>query len=364
IGVLGSGISYAYVKEAVALLGVDVEVLKLGTVHPLPKDLITTFITGKRKVVIVEEMEPVVEEQVKALAYELGLNVDIHGKDVIPRVGELTTTRVKAGLARALSLPPDEPVETEGLALPPRPPTLCPGCPHRATFYCINKVAKKSIKTSDIGCYTLGVVAPLSAVDTTLCMGASIGVACGLAAAGNKGVFATIGDSTFFHTGIPPLIDAVYNGHDINVVVLDNRTTAMTGHQPHPGTGWTATRREAPKIDIAELCTSIGAYTQVVDPQDLDDTVEAMKRARDHEGVSVIVAKRPCALLVGPLERDAEHFEVDTEICNGCKVCIKQLGCPALLFDEESKKAEIDTLLCTGCGVCAQVCPFNAITSM
>ncbi|HHN81078.1 MAG TPA: indolepyruvate ferredoxin oxidoreductase subunit alpha [Methanomicrobia archaeon] len=364
VGVIGSGISYAYVKEAVSLLGADVEVLKLGTVHPLPKDLITTFITSKEKIIIVEEMEPVVEEQVKAFAYDLGLDVDIHGKDVIPRMGELTTTRVKAGLAQVLSIQHEEHPVSDDVVLPPRPPTLCPGCPHRATFYCINKVAKKSIKTSDIGCYTLGVVAPLSAVDTTLCMGASIGVACGLAAAGNKGVFATIGDSTFFHTGIPPLIDAVYNGHDINVVVLDNRTTAMTGHQPHPGTGWTATRREAPKIDIAELCISLGAYTQVVDPQDLDDTVEAMKRARDHEGVSVIVAMRPCALLVGPIERDAEHFEVDTETCNGCKACIKQLGCPALLFDEESKKAEIDTLLCTGCGVCAQVCPFNAITSM
>jgi len=366
LGVIGSGIAYTYVVEAAASLKAEVSILKLGTLHPLPKGILLDFLHDKDIVVVVEEMEPIVEQYVKEIAYDNGLTLKVRGKDVIPRVGELNTKLVRKGLSEAFSYTYKEAMVCgvpENTLLPPRPPTLCPGCPHRATFYCINKTAKKSIKTSDIGCYTLGVVPPLSAVDTTLCMGASIGIACGLSAAGNEKIIATIGDSTFFHTGMPGLVNAVYNNHNILIVILDNRTTAMTGHQPHPGTGKTAMGERVPIIDIKKICEAVGAYTQEVDPFDLKDTIECMKRAFGHEGASVIISKRPCALLLGPIEREAENFEVDKDTCNGCKLCIKQLGCPALLFEEDNKKAEIDNLLCTNCGVCAQVCPFNAIRS-
>lgn len=364
IGIIASGISYAYVKEAVAQTGIKASVFKLGTVHPLPTESIVSFISDKEQVLVVEEMEPVVETQVKALAYERGLSAKILGKNVVPRMGELSTSIVVDVLSGLLNVGktyadnPEMPFE-----LPPRPPVLCPGCPHRATFYCINKASKKAIKTSDIGCYTLGVVPPLSAVDTTMCMGASIGVACGLSAAGNKEIVATIGDSTFFHTGLPALVNAVYNRHDITVVILDNRTTAMTGHQPNPGTGKSAVGTQAPIIDIAKVCEALGAYTQEVDPFALEDTIEAMKRANEHEGVSVIVAKRPCALIVDRSEWHLEDYKVDTEKCRGCKLCIRSLGCPALLYDEENKKTSIDDMLCVNCGVCAQVCPFDSIVS-
>ncbi len=359
-GIIASGIAYAYVAEAIAGR-TDIAVLKLGTVHPLPTKLIGSFISGKDEVLIVEEMEPVVECQVKALAFERGIPLTIHGKDTVPRVGELNTTIVSRCVSQAFGIDTGtapEACEPELVALPPRPPVLCPGCPHRATFYCINKASKKAIKTSDIGCYTLGVVPPLSAVDTTVCMGASIGIACGLAAAGNPEVVATIGDSTFFHTGMPGLANAVYNQHNITIIVMDNRTTAMTGHQPHPGTGSNALGGTAPMIDIAKVCTAMGAYTQVVDPFDLPATIDALRQATAHEGPAVVVTKSPCALL---LKSSEPALVVDPEACNGCRLCIKQLGCPAIVFDVDEKKARIDPLLCTACGVCAQVCPFNAI---
>ena len=202
------------------------------------------------------------------------------------------------------------------------------------------------------------VAPPLSAVDTTVCMGASIGIACGLAAAGNKEIVGTIGDSTFFHTGLPGLANAVYNQHNITIVIMDNRTTAMTGHQPHPGTGSNALGEPAPMIDIAKVCKAMGAYTQLVDPFDLPATIEALKQANAHEGPAVVVTKSPCALLIKASE---PALVVDEEACNGCKVCIKQLGCPAITYDTEAKKARIDPLYCSACGVCAQVCPFHAI---
>ena len=359
-GIIASGIAYAYVAEALAGRK-DIAVLKLGTVHPLPTKLIESFITGKDEVLVVEEMEPVVECQVKALAFERGIPLTIHGKDTVPRVGELNTTIVSRCVSQAFGIDTGaapEACEPELVALPPRPPVLCPGCPHRATFYCINKVSKKAIKTSDIGCYTLGVVPPLSAVDTTVCMGASIGIACGLAAAGNTEIVATIGDSTFFHTGMPGLANAVYNQHNITIVIMDNRTTAMTGHQPHPGTGSNALGDTAPMIDIAKVCRAMGAYTQVVDPFDLPATIGALTQANAHKGPAVVVTKSPCALL---LKSSEPALSVDAETCTGCKLCIKQLGCPAIIFDAEEKKARIDPLFCTACGVCAQVCAFHAI---
>jgi len=361
-GIVASGISYAYVKEVLDSLGIEVSVFKLGTVHPIPTRMLLEFMKGKERVVVVEEMEPIVENQLKALAYDNRLDVKIIGKPAVPRVGELNTNIVRESLSKALSLglePRQYGEITE--ELPPRPPMLCPGCPHRASFHCINKTSKKWIKPSDIGCYTLGMMPPLNAVDTTFCMGGSIGISCGLAAAGNKEVIASIGDSTFFHTGFPPLIDAIYNRHDITVVIMDNRTTAMTGHQPNPGTGFNATMDPAPMIDIGRVCEALGAFTQIVDPFDLEATTQAMKDANEHEGPSVVITKSPCMLLEKKSVVAGEGYHVNEEKCKGCKICINQLGCPAMLFKEEEKKAEIDDMLCVNCGVCAQVCPYDAI---
>ncbi|MBN1785776.1 MAG: indolepyruvate ferredoxin oxidoreductase subunit alpha [Candidatus Methanofastidiosa archaeon] len=362
IGIIGSGISYAYVKEALGAIEEEVSVFKLGTLHPLPTNRLLEFLKDKEKVLVVEEMEPILEWQLKALAHDNRLKVKIYGKDVIPRVGELNTNIVRTGIREALAIgsgPAQEEV-AEMPDLPPRPPMLCPGCPHRATFYCMNKTSKKWIKPSDIGCYTLGIMPPLNAVDTTFCMGASIGISCGFAAAGNKEIIASIGDSTFFHTGIPPLIDAVYNKHNITVVILDNRTTAMTGHQPNPGTGLNATMDPAPMIDLVRVCDAIGAFTQLVDPYDLDVTMDALRKANEHEGPAVVVAKRPCILLEKRPSTEA-GYHVNQEKCTGCSICLKELGCPAMLFNREDKKASIDDLLCVNCGVCAQVCPYDAI---
>jgi len=361
-GIIGCGISYAYAKEALGRLDIEASLFKLGTLHPLPNKILLDFISGKEKVLVVEEMEPIVEEQLKALAFENNLSLDIMGKDFIPRVGELNTSIVKEGISRAFNLEIEERGPYDGaVELPPRPPMLCPGCPHRASFYCIKQTSRDWIKPSDIGCYTLGMMPPLNAVDSTFCMGSSIGIACGFAAAGNKEIIATIGDSTFFHTGLPPLVDAIYNRHNITVVILDNRTTAMTGHQPNPGSGVNATMDPAPIIDLVRICEAMGAFTQQVDPFDLESTKEAIKAANEHDGPAVIVSKRPCILLE-KIKPSEGGYRVDKDVCKGCKICINQLGCPAMLFNEEEKKAEIDDLLCVDCGVCAQVCPYNAIT--
>ncbi|MHC1604987.1 MAG: indolepyruvate ferredoxin oxidoreductase subunit alpha [Candidatus Methanofastidiosia archaeon] len=362
-GIIAAGISYAYVKESVIALGTDCSILKLGTIYPLPNKLILDFIKDKKRVIIVEEMEPIIERMVKELAFDNKISVEILGKSHIPSMGELSTTIVKKGISQSFGINYDKSLQKseDSSLLPPRSPTLCPGCPHRATFYCINKSSKKAIKPSDIGCYTLGVMPPLSAVDTCICMGGSVGVACGLSLAENNKIVATIGDSTFFHTGVPALVNAVYNGHDFTLVIMDNRTTAMTGHQPHPGTGITALGKKAPMIDIKSLCEAIGAHTQEVDPFDLKGTIEALKRANGHKGVSVVVTKRPCVLITEEFKRKRKVAEVDKDQCNGCKACINNLGCPAILFDEDKKKAVIDKLLCIGCGVCVQVCPFEAI---
>ncbi|HPR41160.1 MAG TPA: indolepyruvate ferredoxin oxidoreductase subunit alpha [Candidatus Methanofastidiosa archaeon] len=360
-GIVGSGISYAYVKEALGKLGGEISLFKLGTLHPLPKKILLDFISDKERVLVVEEMEPILEDQLKTLAFDNGVEVEIVGKDYIPRVGELNTSIVTDGISRAFGLRTEAKEEGElGLDLPPRPPMLCPGCPHRAAFYCIKKTSKDWIKPSDIGCYTLGMMPPLNAVDSTFCMGSSIGISCGFAAAGNKEIIATIGDSTFFHTGLPPMVDAVYNRHNITVVILDNRTTAMTGHQPNPGSGLNATMDPAPMIDLVKLCKALGTFTQEVDPFDLEATEKAIIKANEHEGPAVIVSKRPC-VLIEKTKRGETGYRVDKEKCKGCKICINQLGCPAMLFNADEKKAEIDDLLCANCGVCAQVCPYDAI---
>jgi indolepyruvate ferredoxin oxidoreductase alpha subunit len=352
LGVIASGIAYNYVKETVLLLDLDAEIYKIAVTHPLSKNIIS-FLRRHDEVIVVEELEPIVETEVRSLAQKEKIPVTIYGKDIVPRPFELNTTRVANAFRQYKNLPPEQVSEFD---IPVRPPVLCPGCPHRASFYAIRKAAPKGIYPSGIGCYTLGFVPPLAAVDTCFCMGASVGFSCGLSEFVSDKIICTIGDSSFFHAGIPPLLDAVYNQHTFVVVIMDNETTAMTGHQPHPGTGITGMGEKVTKIYPENLTRAMGITTEVVDPHDVKKTVEVLKEAVASNELRVVIARRKCIFLEGA-ERNPP-FTV-TDECTGCKICLNQLGCPAMDFVDG--KAVINEL-CNGCGVCAQICPAKAIT--
>lgn len=385
-GIIAPGLSYAYVKEALAWLNRDdVKILKLGTPFPVPYSLLEKFFKGLKEVLIVEELEPVVEEQVKVWAYDNGLNIPIHGKDMVPRVYEMTSRRAVTAISRFLGT--QTPIDFQELdrkygevleVVPPRPPSLCPACPHRNTFYAIRKAATASaIFPSDIGCYGLGYLPPLNTVDSIIAMGSSIGVAHGLDVALNgvpgeasrnkskKVIVATIGDSTFFHTGLPALANAIYNRSNVLIVVLDNLVTAMTGDQPNPGTGETP-HGPGKRILIEEVAKAMGAdYVAVVDPYDIEKTYETIKEALSVEGVSVVVSRQVCALYRVTLARRRGEkwvtYRVLEDKCTGCRLCTNAYGCPAIRWDPVKKKAVIDEMMCWGCGGCAQICPFKAI---
>lgn len=386
IGIITSGLSYAYVKEALSWLNINnIKILKIGTPFPVPLDLVEEFIKGLEKVLIVEELEPVVEEQIKLWAYDKGFNIPIHGKDIVPRIYEMNTKRAVIAISKFLGVETplnfeklDEKYKSISSFLPPRPPSLCPACPHRNTFFAINKATrKKAIFPSDIGCYTLGVLPPLSAVDTTVAMGGSIGIAHGLSIALNGAlneelenkkdtqlIVATIGDSTFYHTGLPAIANAIYNRSNVIVVVVDNEITAMTGDQPNPGTGETP-HGPGKRIPIEDIVKAMGAdYVEVVNPYNIKKTTEVVKKAMELEGVRVIVSRQVCALYrVGQARRKGIKlpvFKVNTDKCTGCKICINTFGCPAISWDSEAKKAKIDPTMCWGCGSCSQICPYGA----
>lgn len=384
LGIIACGLSYGYAMEAIKWLELDskVSVLKIGTPHPLPRELVTGLLASVDEVLVVEELEPFVENHVKAIAGEANIPVKIHGKDLIPLVGELSTRKVTEAIVRLTeSRPPadfngiDRLSEETAPLLPWRPPTLCPGCPHRASLYAIKSAAQKAARDygknsepvypGDIGCYTLGCMPPLEAVDTTICMGASIGIANGLAHVIEGPVIAHLGDSTFFHAGIPPLINAVYNKANITVAVLDNSATAMTGFQPHPGTGYTATGEETAAIKPENIAKACGVKSvEVVDPLDLEQAIDAIARAIRFDGPAVVVLRHTCAIVEQREKKQRGEktipYRVDQEKCRPkCEACIKLLGCPAII--KENGRTTIDAALCTGCGICARVCPYNAI---
>ena len=360
LGVIGAGIASVYAKEALQELGLEASFLKIGT-YPVPKKLILELLSTVDTVIIFEELEPVVEEQVRILAQESGLEVSVLGKTCgfVPREGELNINAFLEALKKVFDL--DVEPETGGISLElaPRPPSLCAGCSHRATFYSMKKVFGDAIYPSDIGCYTLGIQS--GTVETTLCMGSSISIASGLYHAGEKRpICCSIGDSTFFHTGMNSLLNAVFNKANITITILDNRITAMTGHQPNPGVGFTVTGEPTVEVSLAELCRAMGAeFVTVVDPYRLEETKEAFKAAKDFEGTAVVIAKQPCVISGKRAGIKRVPYIVDPEKCEGCKQCVK-FGCPAIEFDEENKCAVI-TALCSGCGVCAQICKFDAI---
>jgi len=245
-----------------------------------------------------------------------------------------------------------------------RPPVLCPGCPHRATYYAVKQVAPPdTIYPTDIGCYTLGLLPPYKTADFLLCMGSSVGTGCGFSYATNQKVVAFIGDSTFYHAGLPALVNAVHHNHNFVVAILDNSTTAMTGHQPHPGNAIDGMGNEAIAMDMEKVVKGLGVkHVEVIDPRNLNEAKEAFKRALEYEGLSVIISKAPCILLERKMKKERKLYQINQDNCKKCKICITKFACPAFYFDDDAIK--INAALCTGCGVCPQVCPFNAIEVM
>jgi indolepyruvate ferredoxin oxidoreductase alpha subunit len=371
IGIVSGGIAYQYAREVFP----SASILKLGVSYPLPAELIRDFASQVERLVVVEELDPFWEETLRAMG------MDPVGKAIFPAVGELSISRVREGAVKAgfgpqgsmdpegTPLPqssPSVPLATgEELSIPPRPPALCPGCPHRAAFYAINKL--KLLVSGDIGCYAIGMLPPFQAMDTLISMGASIGMAHGMAQAGLPDkLVAVIGDSTLFHAGLPALANTVYNRGTAATIILDNYTTGMTGGQDNPGTGHTLQRVESPRIDIEGTVRALGVQdVWRVDAFDAKAVELAIKEA-------VAVENRPSVVIVGGACTLIEEFTrkpvvtVDTQACNGCGLCFR-VGCPAILksdaIDAKTNRslAEIDPLLCTGCDVCLQVCPRDAI---
>ncbi|KAF0197006.1 MAG: indolepyruvate ferredoxin oxidoreductase alpha subunit [Bacillota bacterium] len=342
VGVITSGIAYQYVKEAMP----DASILKLGFTWPLPDKMILDFASRVETLYVIEENEPYLEEHIKALG------VVATGKDIFPITGELSARIIERAIGGETHLP-GQLAEN----VPMRPPVLCPGCPHRAVFYVLKQL--KLHVTGDIGCYTLGALSPLDSMDTTICMGASIPMALGFEKAhpelAEKTV-AVIGDSTFIHSGITGLIDIVYNHGTSTVLILDNSTTAMTGHQENPSTGKTLQKDPTTQVDMEALCRAVGVKRVfTVDPFAMDELKELIKREVATREPSVIIAKRPCALIV---KHEAPLLTILHDNCVGCKMCMR-VGCPAI--SHGNKKSTINAALCIGCGVCAQVCKFSAI---
>jgi len=361
VGIVTSGVCYEYIREVFP----DVSTLKLGMVHPFPVDLIRSFAAKVERLYVVEELDPFFEEQIRALA------IEVTGKEIIPVCGELSPDRIRKAFAgqgvgtESGDTTPD--VEAGSFALPPRPPNMCPGCPHRGVFYALKQL--KAYVTGDIGCYTLGFLPPLSSMETCVCMGASIGNATGVVkvVSGDekRRVVAVIGDSTFIHSGITGLADMVYNNSPATVVILDNRITAMTGRQDNPASGFTLMNEPSHRIDLAQLCAALGVkHVRAVNPFDLEETSQALKEEMERPETSVIITNKPCVLIKREgVFRKGPLSTVDVEKCTGCRACLK-LGCPAIQWKSgEGKKgiSYIDPMLCTGCDVCRQLCKFDAI---
>ncbi|HIJ80894.1 MAG TPA: indolepyruvate ferredoxin oxidoreductase subunit alpha [Desulfuromonadales bacterium] len=356
IGIITAGICYQYVREVLP----DASMLKLGLVNPLPRELIREFASKVSKLYVIEELDPFIEEQVRAMG------IAVTGKDLTSLCGELTP----GSLRSAFGLP--QTVAAAAEKLPGRPPNMCPGCPHRGVFYALNKL--KAYVTGDIGCYTLGFMPPLSAMDTCVCMGASIGMATGVTKVVSpeekKKVVAVIGDSTFLHTGVNGLMDMVYNNSPATVVILDNSITAMTGRQDNPASGFTLMDEPSHAVDIPLLCRALGVkHVRIVNPLDLEETTRVISEEMERPETSVVITNKPCVLI----KRDdvftrGALLAVDSNSCTGCRACLK-IGCPAIEWlpagDGSKKgKARIDPLLCTGCDVCRQLCKFDAIGSV
>lgn len=382
VGIACGGISYAYVKEAIGILteetGHDllgenadgtylaIRLFKVGTPHPFPEDSALEFMDGLQEILVLEELDPYIERMLMQIAGKYQKAVRINGKmnGKVRVAGENTVESVKADLAAFLDM--NLQTEQTGAAdseavpeLPVRPPVLCAGCPHRASFYAVKRAmaGRKAVFCGDIGCYTLGNAMPLDMVDTCLCMGAGITMAQGFGVVEKDTTcFAFVGDSTFFASGMTGVVNAVYNQHDMVLVVLDNSTTAMTGHQPHPGTGKTMMGDIVNKVSIVRILEAMGlTEVRTVNPLDLEDAIAAVKEVADKPGVKAIIFKSPCIAVSKP----ESQCSINNATCINCKKCIRELGCPAITV--EDGKVVIEPSLCFGCGICKSVCPVHAI---
>jgi len=369
-GVVTSGVSYNYVVDAIRELDIAerTRVLKMGMTYPFADEICLDFLKGVERVLVVEELEPFLEEMLKAVAQENGLTTEIRGKGegLLRRYYEFDPVQVKSVIARFFQLNYQAPKVEMGSDLPQRPPNLCAGCPHRASYYAVNQAlgSATAIYPTDIGCYTLGILPPLEAADFLLCMGSSVSSAGGFAKAQEQPVIAFIGDSTFFHSGITGLINAVHNDHNFILMILDNGTTAMTGQQPHPGIELTAEGRQPPKVDIEAVVRGCGVeQVEIVNPLQVDKTIAVIKEMLGDEqgqGVKVIISKSPCPLFERRVtgKKQKVVFRVTNE-CDMCRRCLDELGCPAFTYCEDEEECafiSIDEHLCSGCSVCKQIC--------
>ena len=361
LGIITSGISYQYARE---VFGESASYLKLSLTHPLPENLIRSFASQVERVIVIEENEPYLEEYVRALG------IPARGRDLLPAVDELSPTVLERSLSgfiphvfggKTESGAGSAQQTATDVQVPARPPVLCAGCPHRGFFYILRKLNPKGhlIVTGDIGCYTLGGAPPLNSIDTCICMGASITVAHGMdkVLKGSRRLVAVIGDSTFLHQGMTGLLEVTYNRSNVTVCILDNGTTAMTGHQNHPGSGADIFGRPAPRVDLIEIAKALGVKDVfVVDPYDLTSTESELKKALSASGANVVISRRPCIFV--RTEPTPPPFEVSRDACRNCRACLK-LGCPAIEPIEGGVR--INASLCAGCGMCGQVCRFGAV---
>ena len=368
VGVVTSGGAFNYVMDVIVENQLEVNVLKLTLSYPFPDELVLKFIEDLETVVVVEEVDPIMENEVLSIIGKNGLKKIVHGKldGTLPMVYEYSPNIIIDAMEKVLDKDLIKYSTNESqIKLPERPPTLCPGCPHRAAYFSVKSAVKllkleNVIYPTDIGCYTLGVSSPYNAADYLLSMGSSIGTSCGFSKATNQSIVSFIGDSTFFHAGIPPLINAVHNKDRFVLVILDNRTTAMTGGQPNPGLPVDGMGLESPEISIEEIVKATGVqFLRTINPLNVKKSQQTFKEALEFEGVSVVISKHPC-MLIKKGKRSDKFLEVNQDKCDACSVCLEELSCTAIFTDEDGT-VHIDPQLCNKCNVCVQVCPEKAI---
>ena len=369
IGIIATGVAFNYAIDALESLKLKLPVLKLGFTYPLPEKKIKNFVKNLETVLVVEELDDVIEKELAAIAKDSNPKLKIVGKEILPKIGEYGEEDVIKALCKLTGKKFDFDLEAhqknfEKLKFARRFPVMCPGCQHRATFYAAKVAAPNAIYAGDIGCYMLGIFPPIDTTDFLFDMGAGEGIAHGINKSTDQKTIAFIGDSTFFHAGIPALINMVHNKSNPLVIILDNRTTAMTGFQPHPGTDKTGTGEETKEILIEDIAKACGVENvKVVDPFNLKEMISTIKEFLQKDKVSVIVAKRECQLLANRRKRKSglkiPKFEIDQSVCNKCGECLNDFGCPAIMKEGDTYK--IDEQLCIGCTICSQICPTKAI---
>lgn len=373
LGIIANGVSYGYAADAVTDLALEdrIKIFRIGMSNPMPEQKIKAFLKDCEKVLVIEEGEPVMEEAVKAFAQEAGITIPINGKspELFSRLYEYDPAMVRKNVAAYFGVDYEPPVvvDTSDVPeIPQRPPNLCSGCSHRATFYEVKQAAETmdAICPNDIGCYTLGFLPPLSTGDFVICMGSSVSSACGFSKATDQKVISFIGDSTFFHSGITGLVNAVFNNHNFTLVILENGITAMTGHQPHPGVDMELMGLAGyGRINIENLVRSLGVeHVSIIKPFKVKKSIETIKEALAYKGVSVIISQEPCALFAKSMKMLKPRAFRVTDKCVDHRDCINSIACPSFFLDGGRVKIDADT--CVGCAVCAQICPENAIVPL